>query len=83
MFNADIISEIKTEANMVIIPGDTVTIPKADHIHFLKLKSCGRAKDIIDNTKISCSGSNCESCEHILLQADKKIRSAPCCKSYE
>lgn len=81
VFNAHIISEVKTTANVCVIPGKSLTIPKANHVNFLKLIPQGRAKNM-NPTSISSSQSNCSNCIHKLLQSDGKI-TKPCKKEYK
>lgn len=85
-YNTSIIPEIKVEANVCLIPGESVYIPKnADKVHLLQLIPQGRAKDM-KPANIHISGNctdKCKDCEHKLLQADGKIVSAPCKKNYE
>lgn len=88
MFNPDIRPEVEVEANVCIVPGKDVYIPKKAHkIHILKLVPKGRAKDMEETLiPISCSGNFgrriCESCNNILLQSDGKIVKSPCEKEY-
>lgn len=90
IYNSDIISEIKMEANVCLVPGRLVCIPKnVDKIHLLQLVKQGRAKDMEPGT-FHVSGNlvqedncnSCSECDHILLQADRKIVKAPCKKDY-
>jgi len=90
MFNSDVIREVKVEANVCIIQGNDVYIPKnVDRVHLLKLINQGRAKDY-PKQKVTVSSNfveecnrKCSSCNHILLQADGQIVEAPCKKRYE
>jgi len=88
MYNTDIVKEIKVEANVCITPGKDVYIPKdADKVHLLQLVEQGRAKGI-KPAKLHASGNiersncDCSNCQHVLLQADKKVVKAPCKKDY-
>ncbi|MBW2097159.1 MAG: radical SAM protein [Deltaproteobacteria bacterium] len=84
-YNADII-DIKVDAHIIPRPEKTFRIPKnVNEVHFLKLKPNGRAKKnhLDDHVNFSVSGSDCKSCDHILLQADGKTTKAPCKKNYE
>jgi len=91
IYNSDIISEIKVEANVCLIPGRLVCIPKnVDKIHLLQLVKQGRAKDM-EPGKFHVSSNiekaddcdhDCDNCQHVLLQADRKIVEAPCKKNY-
>lgn len=86
-FNSDILKEIKIEANVCVVPGTYVYIPKnVDKINLLRLVHQGRGKNlpnvpvhvshnfIIDPTK------NCESCDNLVLLSDGAIVSSPCKK---
>ena len=90
IYNADIVKEIEVEANVCLVPGRSVYIPKkADKIHLLQLVKQGRAKDM-EPGKFHVSGNlsdgngcgSCKDCDHVLLQADGKIVQAPCKKEY-
>lgn len=91
MYNTDIVKEIKIEANVCLTPGKEVYIPKnADKVHLLQLVPQGRAKNM-EPAKFHISSNiqadddcehDCGSCEHVLLQADRKIMEAPCKKNY-
>jgi len=90
MYNTDIVKEIKVEANVCLVPGREVYIPKnADKVHLLQLVKQGRAKDM-QPAKFHVSGNmldgngcgSCKNCKHILLQANGKIVKAPCKKDY-
>lgn len=90
MYNPDIVKEVRVEANVCIVPGRSVYIPKnADKVHLLQLVKQGRAKDM-EPGKFHASGNltevngcgSCADCEHMLLQADNKIVQAPCKKDY-
>jgi len=90
IYNADIIKELKVDANVCLVPGKEIYIPKnADTVHLLQLIPQGRAKDMAPaNFHVSSNIANsecdhkCANCQHILLQADKKIVEAPCKKDY-
>jgi molybdenum cofactor biosynthesis enzyme MoaA len=88
IYNSDIVDEIEVEANVCIVPGKSVYIPeKVDRVHLLQLVKQGRAKDMRPanlhaSGNISKSEHNCETCDHVLLQADKKVVMAPCKKDY-
>jgi len=89
MYNTDVVKEIKTEANVCLTPGKEVYIPKnADKVHLLQLVKQGRAKNI-EPANISASANipkndcSCDSCDHTVLQADRKIVGPPCEKKYE
>ena len=81
-YNTDILSEIKCEANVCLVPGKSVYIPKnADKIHLLKLVRQGRARNMtVVNLKLS--GEDCANCNHKVLQANGIIVDAPCKKEY-
>jgi molybdenum cofactor biosynthesis enzyme MoaA len=75
MFNADILKRVTVSANVIL--------PDVENIHLLKPKQSGRLKEVFNNnSKITLSGCDCNSCNHELLQADGKIVSAPCKKEY-
>ena len=88
IYNTDIVKEIKVEANVCLTPGREVYIPKnADKVHLLQLVKQGKAKDMKPaNIKVSGNiprnNCSCDSCDHILLQANRNIVSAPCKKDY-
>jgi len=86
IFNADILDEIKIEANTIPIIGREMKIPKnVGKVHILKLIHQGRAKNL-PKQNITTSRNfydNCEGCDHVLLQANGEIVSAPCKKRYE
>jgi hypothetical protein len=87
IYNADIIREIKVHANVCLVPGQHVYLPKnVDQVHLLRLINQGRA-EYMDVGNFSVSGNlkgcdACKECLHVLLQADGKIVSAPCKKDY-
>ena len=87
IYNADIIREVKVHANVCLVPGQHVYLPKnADQVHLLKLINQGRA-EYMDGGNFSVSGNlkgcnACKECDHVLLQADGKIVDAPCKKDY-
>lgn len=85
-YNTYVIKEINVEANVVMIPGQECYLSSKVPNHLLKLIHQGRAKDF-PNQKVVVSRNfydpnACEDCDHILLQADGKIVSAPCKKEY-
>ena len=88
IYNADIVDEIEVHANVCLVPGKQVYLPKkADQVHLLKLIPQGRAENM-DAGNFSVSGNlkgcdACKNCKHTLLQADGKIMKAPCKKKYE
>lgn len=87
IYNTTVLDEVKVEANVCLVPGKEVYIPKnADKVHLLQLVPQGRAKDI-KPAKFHVSGNiigehKCVECKHSLLQADGKIVDAPCKKEY-
>ena len=88
IFNSDIIEEVNVEANTVVVPGETIYIPKkVDKVHLLKLVHQGRAKNL-PKTEVKVSSNfkdctrSCNECSHLLLQADGQIVQAPCTKKY-
>lgn len=92
MYNANLIKEVGVEANVCLVPGERVYIPKtADKVHLLQLVPQGRAKDMTP-ANISVSSNllpekgethGCSNCGHILLQADRKVVDSPCRKCYD
>ena len=91
IYNADVIKELNVEANVCLVPGRYHYIPK--HVrktHLLQLVPQGRAKNMVPGNYHASSNieqnkdcsHNCEKCDHVLLQADKKIVKAPCKKEY-
>jgi organic radical activating enzyme len=90
LFNSDIIKEIKVDANVCVVPGRKIYIPKnVNKVHLLKLVHHGRAKKlskqevIVSHNFGSDCSHKCEECKNILLQADGKIVESPCKKDYE
>lgn len=82
-YNTDIVKEVKVETNVCLTPGENVYIPKnADKVHLLKLIPQGRAKNI-EPINVKLSGSDCENCNHKVLQADGQVVDAPCNKKYD
>ena len=87
LYNTTVIDEVKVEANVCLVPGEKVYIPKnADKVHLLQLVPQGRAKDM-KPAKFHVSGNiigehKCAECKHMLLQADGKVMEAPCKKDY-
>ena len=91
IYNTDIVKEIKVDANVCLVPGREVYIPKnADKVHLLQLVPQGRAKNMkparfhvsSNIEKSDDCDHNCDNCNHILLQANTKVVSAPCKKEY-
>lgn len=88
IYNTDIVDEIEVHANVCLVPGKRVYLPKnVDQVHLLKLVKQGKAKDM-DDGNFSVSGNlrgcnACGQCDHVLLQADGKIVDAPCEKEYD
>jgi hypothetical protein len=88
IYNTSVIEEINIHANVCLVPGQRVYLPKkGDQVHLLKLIKQGRAKNM-DDGNFSVSGNlrgcdACKNCEHILLQADGNIMNAPCKKDYK
>jgi len=88
IYNTDIVDEIEVHANVCLVPGKHVYLPKnVDQVHLLKLVKQGKAKDM-DDGNFSVSGNlrgcdACGQCDHVLLQADGKIVDAPCKKEYD
>ena len=85
-YNTYVIKEINIEANVVMVPGQECYLSSKAKNHLLKLVHQGRAKDF-PNHEIVVSRNfydpnACETCDHILLQADGKTVSAPCKKEY-
>lgn len=90
IFNADILDEVNVEANLCLVGGKWVHIPrKVDRLHILKLIHQGRAKNLPrQNITVSSNffkecNKDCNKCKHILLQADGQIVTAPCKKRYK
>jgi len=87
IYNTNILKEIQIEANVCLIPGRYVYLPRnVGKTHLLKLIEQGRAKGMktgnyhVSKNITKCGG--CEQCNHSLLQADGKIVLAPCKKEY-
>jgi len=87
LYNTTIIDEIKVEANVCLVPGESAYIPKnVDKVHLLQLVPQGKGKDM-KPANFHVSGNivgehKCAECNHKLLQADGKIMDAPCKKDY-
>lgn len=89
LFNPDIVKEIGVEANVCVVAGREIYIPKnVDRVHLLKLVHHGRAKNLPKqeitvsyNFEKDCEHS-CDNCKNILLQADGKVVDSPCKKDY-
>ncbi len=87
IFNSDIIREVNVEANVCVIAGREIYIPKdVSRVHLLKLVHQGRAKNLPkQNITVSgnfCNNEKCKHCNHILLQANGKVVPSPCKKEY-
>jgi len=81
-YNTSVIKEIQVEANVCLMPGEDVYIPKNAHkVHLLQFVPTGRGKDI-KSINIKLSGEDCANCNHKVLQANDKIVDAPCKKNY-
>ena len=90
IYNTSVIKNgIELHANVVLIPGRVANIPKrADKVHLLKLIKQGRAEnlnveDLDYHVSQNILENKCEGCNHILVQADGKVRIAPCKKEYD
>lgn len=86
IYNSHILKEIKVESNVVIVSGESCYIPKTVKTHLLKLVHHGRAKNLphqdIVVSRNFYDPTACDTCDHLLLQADGKIVKAPCVKEY-
>lgn len=86
IYNTDVIKEIQVEANVCLVPGKHVYLPRnAGKTHLLQLVQQGRAKTMsVNDYHVSgnITGCGCDECRHILLQADGKKVYAPCKKEY-
>lgn len=82
-YNTSIIEEIEVDANVCLVPGEDVYIPKNAHkVHLLKLVPQGRGRNM-KSIDIKLSGEDCENCNHKVLQADGQVVDAPCKKRYK
>ncbi len=85
-YNALVLKEVVVEANVCLIPGEEVCIPKnADKVRLLQLIPTGRAEDMTP-ANIHVSGNireGCQGCDHLVLQADGQVVDAPCKKNYK
>jgi len=87
IYNSDVIDEIHVHANVCVTPGRKIYIPeKAEQVHILKMIRQGRAKSWPEvNISVSRNFYDpevCDSCDHLLLQANGKVVKAPCKKEY-
>lgn len=87
-YNAAVLDEITVDANVCLVPGRSVYIPrKADCVHLLQLVRHGRAQTM-SPVRLHLSGnatrdaSACQECKHVVLQADGQIILGPCRKQY-
>lgn len=86
-YNSTIIKELNCEANVCMVPGEDLYIPKtANKIHMLQLVPQGRAKGLLP-ARIQISNNagdkeSCKKCNHLVLQADGQIVKGPCKKNY-
>lgn len=90
IYNTSVIEKgMEIHANVVLIPGRAANIPKkADVVHLLDLIKQGRAEDLdVPDMNYQVSKNilekECGGCNHILVQADGKVRIAPCKKEYD
>ena len=90
IYNTSVIKGgVEIHANVVLIPGRAANIPKrANTVHLLKLVKQGRAEDLdvadLDyHVSQNILEKKCSGCSHILIQADGKVRIAPCKKEYD
>ena len=87
VFNTRIVKDVIEHANVCIVPGEDAYIPdKVDTIHLLKLVRQGRGKDYPDipmvvSGNFSRSEHDCDTCDHMYLQSDGDVVSAPCKKT--
>jgi len=84
IYNTDVIKEVHIHANVCLVPGKSVYIPKgAQQVHLLQLVPQGRAKGMKpQNIKVSGNmGDKCP-CNHKYLQSDGCVVDAPCKKQY-
>ncbi len=91
IYNTDVIMEVKVEANVCLVPGRDVYLPRnADKTHLLQLIPQGAAKNMTPG-KYHVSSNivqqnnhkhDCSTCKHLVLQADGKVAHAPCRKEY-
>lgn len=88
MYNTFVLDEVEVEANVCIVPGSRVYIPrKPGKIHLLKMIHQGRAACLEGGPEVVVSRNfwdeeHCADCNHLLLQADGKVVPAPCKKEY-
>lgn len=92
IYNTDIIKEINVEANVCLVPGRNVYLPKnVSKTHLLQLIPQGAAKDMKPGkyhvssniVRQNDHGHDCSTCKHLLLQADGRVVDAPCKKGYK
>lgn len=86
IYNSDVVQEIIVKANVVVFPGWHYFPESVSETHILKPIYQGRAKNL-PKTDITVSRNfydptQCDACEHILLQADGHVVTAPCKKEY-
>ena len=86
-YNTSVVKELNCEANVCMIPGETIYVPKtANKVHLLQLVRQGRAQELFPaNIQLSSNAGNkasCKKCNHLVLQADGQIVKSPCKKKY-
>lgn len=85
-YNTHVLKEINVEANVVVVPGENCYISKQVKSNLLKFIPQGRdKKEIYPPVNVSRNfydPKGCDSCNHILLQANGEVVTAPCVKEY-
>ena len=88
IFNSHVLEEVLVEANVCLVPGYSVHVPiKCSRLHFLKFIPQGRGINITSIPEMTVSRNfydpeHCDSCDHVLLQANGIAVIAPCRKEY-
>lgn len=85
-YNSHVIREVNVAANVCMVPGKAVYIPKGSFsVHVLKFIPQGRGKDkatVSVSTSKNFTGERCPYCEQPTLLADGRIAHSPCLKEH-
>lgn len=85
-YNTHVFKEINVEANVVVVPGEACYISKKVKSNLLKFIPQGRGERLacppIKVSRNFYDPNGCDSCDHVLLQANGEVVNAPCVKEY-